>query len=43
MKVVYSGIRKYTEKGLANIPQALEFSWYRERDLNSQGVATGGF
>ncbi len=39
-------MQRYTEntkKGLRTIRKPLIFLWYRERDSNSQGVATDGF
>ncbi len=32
-----------TKKGSYDFRNCLISFWYRERDLNSQGVATGGF
>ncbi len=32
-----------TKKGSYDFRNYLISFWYRERDLNSQGVATGGF
>lgn len=38
-----NGIQKTQKKGLRHCRKPLIFLWYRERDSNSQGVATDGF